>query len=719
MTRRARWRGMTAAAAMAAAWSVAFPVAAGGEGDARTPSARFDDLPGYDAYREVADAVRDVDGGTVHEVAWHEDGWVVDFLREATPYRLDLRDGLITEIAEDDRVKPEEENGPRPWLERPARGRQAAAAPSPDGRWVALHRDGDVHLRNEETQEEVQVTHAETRGIKFGSASWVYGEELDQRTAMWWSLGSDRLAFYEFDERPVEAFHLVTGWSGLKTGLVSERYPKAGDPNPIARLRVHDLTSGETVAVDVGPDTDQYVFDVRFSPDGRWLLFNRTNRHQNVLELMAADPVTGESRVVLTERQETWQANRPDVRFLDDAERFLWESEATGWKNLRLHSLQNDETIEVTRHEFPVGRILRVDEERGWVWYTAYGDENPLNAHLYRASLDGSGFSRRTELGWNHSRISIAPDGRHVIAVRETIDRAPETVVYDESGEAVITLAWSDTSAVDELGLPEPELFTCLAADGETTLYGVLHKPRGFDPSRTYPLVVQVYGGPMSQSVSNRYQPANARCEFGFLIAEVDNRGTRNRGKAFEGATYLKLGQVDLDDQVAAVRHLARRPYVDGERVGITGHSYGGYMAALAVMKHPDVFKAAVAASAVTDWRQYDTIYTERFMRTPAENEAGYDEGSCLNWVDRYRDGLLLLHGMVDDNVHPTNVFQLAHALQEAGKPFEMMLFPNAGHGVGGSFASGVTWGFLIERLGATPASVEAAEPETEDAIRP
>jgi dipeptidyl-peptidase 4 len=226
----------------------------------------------------------------------------------------------------------------------------------------------------------------------------------------------------------------------------------------------------------------------------------------------------------------------------------------------------------------------------------------------------------------------------------------------------------------------------------------VLFRPSNFKKSKEYPLVIDVYGGPLSQSVRNRFVPAMPACEYGFMIAEMDNRGTTNRGKAFESAAYLKRGDIDLKDQADGARILGQRSYIDENRVGIYGHSYGGYMAALALLKYPDVFHVAVAGGTVTDWRNYDSIYTERFMRTPAENEEGYDAGSCLKHANRLKGKLLLLHGMVDDNVHPSNAWQLVDELHKLKKPFEMMFYPNAGHGIGGN-AADVRWDFLRKHL--------------------
>jgi len=327
----------------------------------------------------------------------------------------------------------------------------------------------------------------------------------------------------------------------------------------------------------------------------------------------------------------------------------------------------------------------------------AYSDDHPLNAQLHRVGLDGKGQTRLTPEPMNH-RVRLSPDHTYFVTTYETAEIPPTTALYSIEGEWLVTLGESNARRLDEFGLTAPELFTCKAADGVTDLYGLLYKPSNFDPRRSYPLIVDVYGGPHSQRVRNRFRAANAYCEFGFLIAVIDNRGTRGRGKAFEEAVYLNLGIVDLADQVAAVRFLTQRPYIDAERVGIFGHSYGGYMSALAIVKRPDVFHVAVASSPVTDWRNYDTIYTERYMRTPAENPDGYDQGSCLTFADQLTGKLLLMHGMVDDNVHPSNSWQLVDKLQQAGKSFSMMFFPNYAHGIRGP-ANAIRWEFLYDHL--------------------
>jgi dipeptidyl-peptidase 4 len=430
---------------------------------------------------------------------------------------------------------------------------------------------------------------------------------------------------------------------------------------------------------------------------------------------MAADVAGGQSRIVVSERQPTWQENRPLSRFLDDGERFLWETECDGWKRFQLRHLDGRLLHEVTPIEsYPVEAVVHLDEPAGLLYYSAYSDQNPLNLHLHRVRLDGTDPMRLTSKPLHHGSFQIAPDHRWFVATYEAVDTPPTTALFNDRGEEVLELARATSEQTQELGLVPPELFSFLADDGQTVMQGILHKPARFDPSRTYPLVVSVYGGPGSRGISNRYEPAKPHCEFGFLIATIANRGTTGRGKAFESATYLKLGIVDLQDQADGVRVLSERPYVDADRVGIFGHSYGGYMAALALLKFPDRFHVGVAGAPVTDWKNYDTIYTERYMRTPQENPDGYRDGSCLTHAKQLTGKLLLLHGLIDDNVHPANTWQLADALQRENLRFDLMIYPRHKHGLAAN-ATELRWEYLHRHLRPQPLPSDDTPPTSQE----
>ncbi len=675
------------------------------------PAARADDrfreLPGYDRYVALTRLQRRATAeAQLQDVRWHDDGSAVDVQYAGAWRRVQLATNEISVIDADAVIEApdvEPDRDPR----RPRRGEQRRTERSPDGHWIASSVDWNVVIEPLEIMEDRQqivVTEDGERKHRYGRASWVYGEELRQTEAMWWSPDSSRLAYYEFDEREVPDYFLTDGLTELRTEVLVEGYPKAGDPNPVALLWVFDLATETRTRIDTGDrdDTGHYVYRVRFSPDGRELLYQRTNRHQNVLELVAACAKTGEARIILTESQpDAWQDNLPIFEFVSDREgetRFLWGSEATGWKHLRLWCLERGHLAVLSEGAWPVREIVDIDAERERVYFIAHCDTVHINEHLHVAPFDGSGSRRLTPAGRSFTHFDISPCGSWFIAREEAIDQRPRAILFSSDGQELRTLAESDASYLEDRGLDLPELMTVKAADGETPLYGVMYKPPNFDPEKVYPLLLDVYGGPYFQRVRNQYRPISPGVAFGYIIVRIDNRGTPHRGKAFESATYLQLGTVDLDDQVAAVRALLERPYIDPDRIGIMGHSYGGYLAALAMLRYPELFHAAVAGAAVTDWRNYDTIYTERYMRTPEENPEGYDAGSCVKLAGRLEGSLLIMHGMMDDNVHPANAWQLIDELQRANRPFEMMMFPRAGHGLGRGGAAR-RWRFLHNEM--------------------
>jgi dipeptidyl-peptidase 4 len=694
-------------------------------------------LPGHANFKRVSSELQGIGAdGRVSQVQWSEDGATLTFRRQGKLLRVGLTEASVAPVEQPEEPKAKEERGGT-RTQRPARGRvgraeQSTWVRSPNSQWIARCRDDNVILekvtepqestgkKEEEPKtppaaeseppapadsakpsqpETVAVTTSGTQFFRYGTACWVYGEELFQDSAMWWSPDSRLLAFYEMDERHMQDYYLTIDNAETYDKLQVERYPKAGMPNPYAGLLIYNLETKQTVRVDVGGDLLQYVYEVQFTPDSKELLFHRTNRRQDKLEVMAADATTGQSRVVVSETQATWQDNKPLMQFLADGQRFIWETERTGWKHFELRHLNGSLINPLSEvAPYPVNALVRVDEAAGWVYYTAYSADNPLDAQLHRVRLDGTQHVRLTNKPRHHSSFQIAPNHKWFVATYEAVDAPPTTALFNQSGEEVAVLATSDMAKVQELGLSAPELFSFKAADGTTDLQGILQKPAHFDPNRKYPLVISVYGGPAVRGISDNYQPANPYCEFGFLIATIANRGTTERGKAFETATYMKLGAVDLQDQVDGVKFLCQRPYVDATRVGICGHSYGGYMSTMAVVRYPDVFHVAVAGAPVTDWRNYDTIYTERYMRTPQENPDGYRDGSCLTYVKQLKGHLLLMHGLVDDNVHPANTWQMVEAFQRENLPFDLMVFPHSKHGLD-SYSHWLQWEYLCKNL--------------------
>ena len=716
---------------------------------------RLKTMPGHDRFQRLSLALPTAVKPGSLAVTWKADGRTFEYARDGKLYRYDVAARQATAIG--DAPQPPAVRGGgggRGGQDAPARGRQAASAPSPDGQLKAFYRDRNLFLSDADGAHERALTTdgSPTARIKYGTASWVYGEELAQTTAIWWSPDSRKVAYYRFDEKQVPDFHLTThvadGAGQPYDQIDTEAYPKPGVPNPIVDLFIHDIASGRTTKVDVrdGKPFDNavvghYVYHVAWSPDGRDLLFNRTNRRQQILEVVSANPDTGACRVIVREEWPTgWITNSPPMVFLRDGKRFIWESERNGWRNLYLYDVSGTLIAPLTNHTtFEVGTIVKLDEAAGVLFYTARDGDNFLKLQLHRVGLDGKGHVRLTDPAFHHAvagcmvragspvgagnaggggrggvgpgaACGISPDNTYVVDVYQTHDVPPATRLLDATnGKVVAEIAQSDLTTFNQLGLKPPEMFTYAAADGKTTLHGLIQFPSTFDPSRKYPALVSVYGGPASASNTARetFIVPSATTEYGFLLLNLDSRAVPGQGKRTLDSIYLKLGQVEMDDMAEGVKALWSRPYFDKTRVGIYGTSYGGYSAVMELLRHPDVFAAASSSSPPTDWRNYDTIYTERYMWIPQENKAGYDAGSAMTYVDNLEGRLLLYFGTQDNNVHPSNMMQLVAALQAAGpdhkgKSFDLQLGPDKGH-------SGVNQDrmmeFFIEHLIVKPAA--------------
>ncbi len=648
-------------------------------------------MPGYARYEYMRHAATNgAELGSL-SVTWKEEGKAFEYSKAGKRYRFDIATCAAAEVS---RAATTNKLAPAAAAKfdkppRPARGRQYAWAVSPDGTRKAYYKDRNLWLAVGEATNAFPITTAgsESNRVKYGTATWTYGEELEQNTAIWWSSNNQKVAFYRFDESRVPDFYVLPGQTQIQGKVDVEPYPKAGRTNPVVDLLIYDLAASNIVTVDVrdGVPFDEaalghYVYGVRWTSDSRKLLFHRTDRRQKVMELRAADPQSGKCRVIVREEWlPSWVENSPLLRFLKDGHRFIWSSERTGWRNLYLYDLSGRLLATLTDHLFEVGDVLHVDEDAGLVYYTAHSGDNPLKMQLHRVRLDGSDDRRLTDPAFHHT-ISFAPDGRHYVDISQTHDVPPVTRLMRSDGELVAEVATSDLTRFRALGLRTVELFEFKAADGETPLYGMLHFPSEFRPRHKYPLLVSVYAGPATSAGRETFTMPNILTEFGFLYAALDSRSAEGRGKRALDSIYLKLGEVEIADQAAGVQFLARRPYVDGSHVGIFGTSYGGTASALCLLKYPQLFAAACSCSAVTDFRNYDTIYTERYFGLPQDNRAAYDQVCLMNYATNLTGALLVYYGTADDNVHPANALQFIKALQKADKTFEVQVGPDLGH---------------------------------------
>ncbi|OEK05624.1 S9 family peptidase [Roseivirga misakiensis] len=644
---------------------------------------KLKNMPGYDQYRKMAPQIRRSVKPGIISARWADDSKSFEYMKDGKLWSYDVRKKKMTEVT----------NPPPPpqrrRFNRPARGRQYASADSPDGKLKAFTRDRNMYISNPDGSGVMAIT---TDGnmdnlVKYGIATWVYGEELGQNTAMWWSPDSKKIAFYRFKEEGAKRYYVLLDQLALYDSLEIMSYPKVGEPNLPVDLMVYDLDTKKITEFDTRdgkPFNDgalgTYLYGVSWTPDGKELLYHSTNRKQDIMEYRAADPLTGKSRVVVREEWlPSFTKNTPEMRVLEDGEHFVWASERTGFNNYYLYNFDGTLVNTLTQHEFEVSNIIRVDEKAGYMYYMARSGENHMKMQLHRVKMDGTKDVRMTDLAFNHS-VTVAPDGKHFIDIAQTHNTPPFTNLVSAKGKVVAELAKSDISKWEELGLKTVEAFTFTSADGVTELHGLLHFPSNFDPNKKYPLILANYGGPATNEFRESFTFPNPLTEYGFLIVDIDGRNVRGRGKRLLDQLYGNLGIVEQDDFAEGIKSLYDRPYFDKERVGVYGTSYGGTTAAMSLLRFPDVYHAAVANSAVTDWINYDNIYTERYMNTLENNKAGYDAFNLMNYAKNLEGEIMIYYGTADNNVHPSNSLQLIKALQDAGKSFEVQVGPDRGH---------------------------------------
>jgi len=640
-------------------------------------------MPGYDQYRSVAPQIRgSVNYGRL-SVSWSENSKSFEYVKDGKKYSYDVKQKTASLLG--DAPPPP----PRRRRTGPARGRQFPSSMSPDGKMNAFTKDRNMYLSDADGSNVMAITSDGNTDneIKYGIATWVYGEELGQRTAMWWSPDSKKVAFYRFDEKGSKKYYVVLNQLDLYDSLEVMSYPKVGADNQPVDLMVYDLETKKMTKFDTrdgkpfgdGP-IGTYLYGMDWTPDGKELLFHSTNRKQDIMEYKAADPITGKSRVVVREEWlPSFTKNTPEIRILEDGQRFIWASERTGFNNYYLYSFDGTLITALTQHDFEVSRIIRIDENAGVLYYMARSGDNHMKMQLHRVKLDGTKDTRLTDPAFNHS-VNIAPDGKNFVDVAQTHNTPPVTNLINSKGKLVAELAKSDMSKYEALGLKKVEVFTFTSADGVTQLHGLLHFPSNFDPNKKYPLLLANYGGPSTNEFRETFTLPNSLTEYGFLVVDIDGRNVRGRGKRLLDQLYGNLGIVEQDDFAEGIKSLYNRPYFDKDRVGVYGTSYGGTTAAMSLLRFPDVYHVAVANSSVTDWINYDNIYTERYMNTLENNKAGYDAFNLMNYAENLQGELMIYYGTADNNVHPSNSLQLIGALQKAGKSFEVQVGPDKGH---------------------------------------
>jgi dipeptidyl-peptidase-4 len=558
---------------------------------------------------------------------------------------------------------------------------------SPNERWIAYVTNDDVHYVSINGGKVHSVApHREQ--ILNGGVDWVYREELDLQSGYAWSPDSTSIAFLQFNQHPVPTYPLVNALPHHPT-VYEQKYPAAGDPNPIVRLGVHSIKTDETTWVKAAGQPDTYLPRFGWLPNGHRLYLTVLNRLQTHERLLTADPETGKTQTLLAETDPYWIDVTDNFHFFKHRDRFVWGTNRDGWYHLYLFDRKGNAVRDLTPGSFNVQKLQGVDEQHGWVYYTA-SPRTPLYTDLYRVSLNGGKPERVTEHDGTHS-ISMSPHAKHYLDTFSKTLRPPSIALDAANGKRVTLI--QAAAKVSQYDFQKPEFFTILAADGKTKLYARMIKPPHFDPHKHYPVIMYQYGGPHARPVVRDAWGGSGAffnqrlARQGFILFSVDNRAATYFSHRRQALIKHRFGKIELADQLAAVKWLKSKSFVDSKRIGIWGWSYGGYMTTYELTHSPGTWKAAIAVAPVTKWTDYDSIYTERYLGLPQNNRKGYRESSSVFDVPKLSDHLLLVAGTGDDNVHFQNSLQFIQAMIDAGKPFKLMIYPNKTHGISGTAA--------------------------------
>jgi dipeptidyl-peptidase-4 len=557
---------------------------------------------------------------------------------------------------------------------------------SPDSKYLAYTRANNLYAFDLDSGLEFQITADGSETIYNGWASWVYFEEIlgrgSQYAAFWWSPDSRKIAFLRFDDSPVPIFPIFRS-IGVHGELEKEHYPKSGDPNPKVKLGIVTLPENKIIWADFDGNADHYVAWPFWLPASDRLTVQWMNRRQDNIKIFSVDLKTGGKEEILDEKQAAWVEFFEDLYFFKDESGFLLRSDVDGWRHLYYYDLKGKLKARLTEGPWQVTRVGLVDEKNKWVYFSA-NKEKSTETDLYRVGLDGQGLERLTKDPASHF-CQVSPGGSYFLDTSTSVAHPSKQDLYRSDGTWVRTIDSSESPTLKEYALGKKELFTIPTEDGYALpAYWLL--PPDFDQGKKYPVIFTIYGGPGSPTVSNSFPPQSSLylAQEEIIIVSVDHRGSGHFGKKGVALMHRSLGKWEMNDLIQAVKWLRQKPFVDASKIGIMGGSYGGYTTCLALTYGADYFTHGIASSSVTDWKLYDSVYTERYMDTPAENKEGYEFGSVMTHAKNLKGVLLLEHGDMDDNVHMQNTIQLIDALMDQDKSFEYMVFPNQRHGFGG-----------------------------------
>ena len=559
---------------------------------------------------------------------------------------------------------------------------------SPNANLVAYVKDNNLFVFDLLRQTENQLTtDGKENQIINGGTDWVYEEEFAIWKGFAWNALSNKIAFYRFDESKVKEYSMPM-YGKLYPENTVFKYPKAGESNSLVQVFVADVFTGLLSEMEVGKETDQYLPRFQWVNALNKLAIQRLNRLQNKLEVFLAEPENGRSTTIYTETNKRYIDIPDQLTFIDNGKSFLICSERNGFNHLYQFNLKGKQLKQITTGNFDLTDFYGYNEKTKQVFF-ASSEEGPTNRTVYVQSLNGKTKLKLTpELGWNTAAFN--QDFTYFLHTWSNINTPPVFTIRDSKGNLVRTIESNKTlqQILNATQISKANFSEFTTASGQH-LNGFTILPTDFDQTKKYPLLMYVYGGPGSQTVMNRWFGANYLwfqhlAQKGFIVVSVDGRGTGFRGEEFKKCTYLNLGKYEIQDQIEVAEKLALLPYIDTNRIAIWGWSFGGYMSSLGISKGAHVFKKAIAVAPVTNWRYYDNIYTERFMRTPQENGNNYDDNSPINHVEKINGKFLLIHGTADDNVHFQNSVELVDEMIKKGIKFDSELYPNKNHGIGG-----------------------------------
>lgn len=576
---------------------------------------------------------------------------------------------------------------------------------SPQSDKVAYVLDNNIYYLDLNTKETITITDDGDYNHINGNCDWVYEEEFEFTKAYEWSAEGDFLAYYSFDQTLVPEYNFAI-YDKLYPTDYKYKYPKAGEKNSIIGIYIYHLKNGKTIECDLGDNTDIYIPRIKINPNNNTLVIYRLNRLQNQLELLEVDSKNGESKTIYNETNKYFVEINDNISFLKNKNAFVYTSEKDGHNHIYMHDIDQNKSTQLTQGNWEVTDIKGVDETAQTLHYIST-EKSPLERQLYSLNMSNLQSTCTTpESGWHD--ITFSQNYKYFLDKYSKINQAPTyTLVSSSNSKRILKNNAALMTKMNEYDLSKLELITVPNETGEQ-LNAWIIKPSSFTSAKKYPLLMFQYSGPGSQQVMNQFSGRDfwwyqMLAQKGYIIVCVDGTGTGFRGEEFKKKTYLQLGKYESDDQIAAAKYFAKQPYIDASRIGIWGWSFGGYMSSICLLKGADVFKTAIAVAPVTNWRYYDNIYTERYMRTPQENAKGYDDNSPVNMVDKLKGNYLLIHGTADDNVHYQNAIEMQKALINANKDFDSEAYPNKNHGISG----GVTrlqlyrklTNFILEKL--------------------